>query len=80
MLPQMIEEKLKLNFPDCELQITDLTGGGDHYSVNIRSNTFSGLSLIQQHQKVYAALDELLKGPLHALQIQTSDFKKSSER
>ncbi len=74
MLPQLIEERLRQHFPDCELNIHDLTGGGDHFSVQIRSSSFRGLSLIQQHQKVYAALDDLLKGPLHALQINTSEL------
>jgi stress-induced morphogen len=71
VLREQIEQRLKQRFPDCRLEIVDLTGGGDHYRVQIRSSEFQGLSLIKQHQKVYEALQDLLSGPLHALQLDT---------
>jgi len=78
MLSQILSEKLRQSFPDSQFEITDLTGGGDHYRVHIRSSHFRGLSLIKQHQKVYAALSELLSGPLHALQLETEDLPEAS--
>lgn len=78
MLSETITEKLRKDFPDSQFEITDLTGSGDHYRVHIRSSHFRGLSLIKQHQRVYAALSELLSGPLHALQLETEDLPEIS--
>jgi stress-induced morphogen len=36
------------------------------------SRTFAGLTRVQQHQKVYAALGGRLGGQLHALQLSTA--------
>lgn len=51
--------------------VNDLTGTKDHWEAVIVSDAFSGKSRIQQHQMVYAALGELMAGPIHALALQT---------
>ena len=43
--------------------------GGGHYSVRIVAEQFDGLAPLARHRKVYAALDEMLNGPIHALAI-----------
>ena len=53
------------------LVVTDLTGTKDHWEAVIVSAAFSGKSRIQQHQLVYAALGELMSGPVHALALKT---------
>jgi stress-induced morphogen len=59
-------------FPDGEVEVSDLTGGGDHWEVSVVSNAFRGLTRIEQHQKVMAAFKEELKtGEVHALAIKT---------
>jgi stress-induced morphogen len=58
--------------PDATVEITDLRGDGDHYAAHIVSASFEGLSRVQQHQKVYAALQGRMGNELHALAIQTS--------
>jgi len=46
--------------------------GDDHLSTRIRSERFSGLTLIEQHRLVYAPVQHLLDdGSIHALQIKT---------
>ncbi len=64
---------LRHSIPDAELvRFDDLTGGGDHLSVHIRSRHFAGLPLLDQHRLVYAAVDAALKdGRIHALQMKT---------
>mgnify|MGYP002880036252 CR=1 FL=1 len=48
-------------------------GGGDHLEVDVISERFSGLSLVQQHQLVYGALkNELKTEAIHALALKTS--------
>ena len=60
-------------FPDAtELSVVDRTGGGDHFQVTVMSGRFDGLSLVDQHRLVYAALAEpLADGTIHELRITT---------
>ena len=67
-----IERLIRDAIPDAEVTITDLAGDGDHYSARVVSPTFAGMTRIQQHQKVYAALGGRVGGELHALQLQTA--------
>ena len=67
-----IERLIKASIPDAEVTIVDLAGDGEHYSARIVSGSFAGLSRIQQHQAVYAALGGRMGGELHALQLQTA--------
>lgn len=67
-----IEAILRAAFPDASvLELEDLTGTKDHYQLIIVSAGFEGLSRIKQHQAVYRALSELMKGPIHALALHT---------
>ncbi len=69
--PQDVEDKLRAAFPDAEIVVEDLTGTKDHYQARIVSAAFSGKSPVAQHQLVYAALAEEMKGPIHALALKT---------
>jgi stress-induced morphogen len=64
---------LRHAFPDAtELLVTDRTGGGDHFQVVVASPSFDGLSLVDQHRRVYDALAEpLADGSIHELRIST---------
>ena len=48
------------------VDVVDRTGGGDHFHVTVVSGQFEGLSLVEQHRLVYAALAEpLADGTIH---------------
>jgi stress-induced morphogen len=68
-----IRELLERAFPDATgLDVADRTGGGDHFQVTITSPDFDGLSLVEQHKLVYAALaTPLADGTIHELRIST---------
>ena len=51
--------------------IRDLTGTKDHWEALVVSEAFAGKTPIEQHQMVYAALGELMAGPVHALALKT---------
>lgn len=72
MLASEIERLIRDGIPDAEVTVTDLAGDGDHYSARVVSRTFEGLTRVQQHQRVYAALGGRMGGELHALQLQTA--------
>jgi acid stress-induced BolA-like protein IbaG/YrbA len=42
-----------------------------HFTARVVSDTFAGLSRIEQHRLVYAAFEGELGGAIHALQLKT---------
>tara|TARA_Y100000589_G_scaffold60193_1_gene51018 strand:- start:700 stop:930 length:231 start_codon:yes stop_codon:yes gene_type:complete len=61
--------------PNSEV-IVDCFNGNDHLQVTVISSEFNGLSLIKQHQLVYAALkSELASEAIHALALKTQTRK-----
>ena len=72
-MTQRLDTLLQEAFPDAsELDVLDRTGGGDHFHVTVVSDRFAGLSLVEQHKLVYAALaDPLADGTIHELRITT---------
>lgn len=68
---QDLEAILKKAFPDSQLELVDLVGDQDHYSVKIIDKVFCDKTRVQQHKLVNHALKDLLKDQLHALQIKT---------
>jgi stress-induced morphogen len=67
-LKQRIEDAL----PGSTAAVEDLTGGGDHFRAEIVSQSFDGLSRIEQHRLVYDVFGDEVGGPIHALSIKTS--------
>jgi len=43
--------------------------GGGHFSVEVESGAFTGLSQIRRHQLVYAAVADMIPAEIHALSI-----------
>ena len=72
MAANVIRDLLMEAFPEGVVDVEDRTGGGDHFQVTIVSDAFNGLSLIQQHKLVNAALaSPLADGTIHELRIRT---------
>ncbi|KJH72024.1 BolA family protein [Aliterella atlantica] len=70
--PQQVEEMIKVQMPDAQVQVLDLTGGGDHYQVTVVSSQFEGKGLVQQHQLIYGALRQAMSSEaIHALALKT---------
>ena len=73
MSAERLRSLLTEAFPDAhELDVQDRTGGGDHFQVVVASPSLSGLSLVEQHRRVYEALAApLADGTIHELRIKT---------
>lgn len=55
-----------------KVSVNDYTGTGDHFEAQVVSTAFEGLSMVQQHQKVYGTLQAWMQtGELHALALKT---------
>jgi acid stress-induced BolA-like protein IbaG/YrbA len=70
--PDQVEAMIKAQIPDAQVQVQDLTGGGDHYQVTVISSVFEGKGLVQQHQLVYGAVRQAMSSEaIHALALKT---------
>lgn len=80
--PNEIQKRIADSIPGAEVEVKDLTGTGDHFDARVVSAEFLGKSMVEQHQRVYAPLQDLLKsGALHALALRTyspEQWKKRS--
>jgi len=73
MAVETLQTLLEQGFPDAEeVVVRDRTGGGDHFHVTVATPAFNGLSLVDQHRKVYDVLAApLADGTIHELRITT---------
>ena len=68
-LKSMIEAAL----PGAAVEVSDETGNGDHLRAEVSATQFEGLSRIDQHRLVKAAVKERFDdGTIHALSVKTS--------
>ena len=75
-----ISELISSGLNNAHVEVTDTTGGGDHFSATVISDDFEGLSLVDQHQLVYKTLGNYLTNEIHALQLKTitrSEWEKN---
>ena len=68
---QEICDRIQRALPGAEVKISDLTGGGDHYQVEVISEQFEGIPPLKRHRMVHAPLKDVLGGALHALALTT---------
>ena len=78
-MKERIQQLLEGAFPQADqVKVIDRTGGGDHFEVIVHDASFSGLSRIEQHKLIYAALDEPWKqGDIHELRINTKGIENT---
>jgi stress-induced morphogen len=67
-----LKQRIEQAMPGADVQVEDLTGGGDHFRAEIESDRFQGLSRIEQHKLVYDMFDGEIGGAIHALSLKTS--------
>jgi stress-induced morphogen len=70
--PEELRERIEAALPGAQVNVQDLTGGGDHFRAEVESDRFAGLSRIEQHKLVYDVFGTEVGGPIHALSIKTS--------
>lgn len=70
--PGELKAMIQAGLPEADVQVQDLTGGGDHYQVVVISPAFAGKNLVQQHQLVYRAVQSAMAtDQIHALALKT---------
>ena len=71
LTPEDIRRALESAMPGARVQVADTTGAGDHFDVQVSAPVFAGKTLVEQHQLVYGALDDLMPR-IHALALRTT--------
>jgi stress-induced morphogen len=69
---QNLHSLISKSFPEAKIEIIDLMGDDNHYSVKIIDKSFAGKSRVEQHKMVNQALKGYLGDILHAMQLTTS--------
>ena len=67
-LPESIKAGIEAGLA-CEH--VEVAGDGQHFQALIVARGFEGLSRVQRHQMVYAALGERMREEIHALSMRT---------
>jgi stress-induced morphogen len=68
-----LKEMIEAALPGAEVEVSDETGAGDHLRAAVTAPQFAGLSRIDQHRLVKAAVKERFDdGTIHALSVTTS--------
>ena len=68
LTPDILKDYIAAGLPCTHLSVD---GDGQHFYATIVSEEFRGLSMIKQHQRVYAALGDRMKAEVHALSMKT---------
>ncbi len=70
--PAEVTQALKIAFPQALIAAEDSAcgHGSEHFQVEVISSEFEGISLVERHRRVYAALAPYLQKDMHALVIQ----------
>jgi acid stress-induced BolA-like protein IbaG/YrbA len=72
MMPvQEVEALLHKTFPGETVRVENPQGDGEHFQVLIVSRRFQDMSMVEQHQLVYAALGGAMRQAIHALALRT---------
>ncbi|MDE0936126.1 MAG: BolA/IbaG family iron-sulfur metabolism protein [Mariniblastus sp.] len=70
-LTKQIEEIILRALPNAQVMVQDPMNDGAHLEATVISDSFVGMSLIDQHRQVMQPLKEAFAGNLHALALKT---------
>ncbi len=71
---EQVKSRIEDALPGARVQIGTFSGD-DHFEAVVEAPQFSGKTRIEQHRMVYAALDGLIGGAMHALALRTAPLE-----
>lgn len=75
-----IKGLIQSELPDSHVEVFDLTGTSDHLGINVFTDQFQNMSLIEQHQKLMDILKPRLASDVHAVKLKTMTLTKAREK
>jgi len=65
-----VRRRIEAAIPGARVEVSAFSGD-DHLRASVTATQFEGKSLVEQHRIVYASLEGLIGGAVHALQLET---------
>ena len=66
-----IKKMIRGALPDARVEVSDMTGGGDHFEISVVSKHFAGKSLMEQHKMIFSILESEMDRRIHAVKLKT---------
>ena len=73
-----VKRRIEAALPGAHVQVGTFSGH-DHFEARVEATQFRNKTLVEQHQMVYAALDGLLGGAMHALALKTRVLEPATD-
>ena len=71
--PREIEGMILAAMPGSKVKVSDMTGTGDHFEIQVVSKDFRDLPLMEQHKKVFTILEKEMDDRIHAVKLKTRE-------
>jgi stress-induced morphogen len=68
--PDEIRQRIETALPGARVEVGTFQGD-DHFEALVEAPQFAGKTRLEQHRLVYAAVDGLIGGAVHALALKT---------
>jgi stress-induced morphogen len=65
-----VKRRIEQALPGAQVEVVPFSGQ-DHLRASVVAEQFAGKSRVEQHRLVYACLEGLIGGAVHALQLET---------
>ena len=76
--PEEVRRRIQAALPGARVRVGTFQGH-DHFEAIVEAPQFSGKTRVEQHRMVYAALEELLGGAMHALALRTEVLETAGD-
>ncbi len=73
-----VKRRIEDALPGARVQVGTFSGH-DHFEAVVEAPQFQGKTLVDQHKMVYAALEGLIGGAMHALALRTRPLDESGD-
>ena len=81
MLNHDVKNRIEEGIPDSECLVNEFSGGTDHYSVVVISDSFDGLVSLKRHRMIMDLFkEEMDTGEVHALTIKALTRKQWNDQ
>ena len=80
MTTENISKRLSNHFRNSQIEVSDVTGQSNHFSIFILSKQFESMSLVERHKMIYKIFEKELTQKIHALQIKALTYKEWNQK
>ncbi|MBX9837225.1 BolA family protein [Silvanigrella sp.] len=81
MLNHEVKNRIEEGIPDSECLVNEFSGGTDHYSVVVISDSFDGHASLKRHRMIMDLFkEEMDTGEVHALTIKALTRKQWNDQ